>query len=59
MIIKTRFLGGVVVELIVEGWDVTITEDVAELHSNKVPEELIQDLRLAADELEEHNKSLK
>lgn len=57
MTVSTRFSGNIV-ELIVEGWDSIITEDVALLGSGRIPAELIQQLKAAADEFEEHNKSL-
>lgn len=57
---KTRHIGSYcgnpakIIELTVEGWNSTITEDVTDLKGN-VDEKLIMALRNLADELEEHN----
>jgi len=57
---KTRHIGSYggnpakIIELTVEGWSSTITEDVTDLKGN-VDEFLIMELRNLADELEEHN----
>lgn len=57
---KTRHIGSYggnpakIIELTVEGWNSTITEDVTDLKGN-VYKNLIMALRNLADELEEHN----
>lgn len=60
----TRHLGSYggnpskIIELTIEGWNNTITEDVTDLKGN-VDEDFILSLRNIADELEEHNEKLK
>ncbi len=60
---KTRHIGSCgsnlakIIELTVEGWNSTITENVTDLNG-KVDENLIIALRILADELEEHNTNL-
>lgn len=57
---KTRHIGSYggnpakIIELTVESWNSTITENICDLKGN-VDENLIIELRNLADELEEHN----
>ena len=51
---KTKHIGSSIIELTVEGWNSTITEDITDLKGN-VDDDLIMSLRNLADELEEYN----
>jgi len=57
MEITLRHIGSTIIEMTVEDMGCTITTDVTDLYG-LVDENLIQNLRNIANELEEHNEKL-